>query len=95
MLVLERLLRIVSSSGTHYDDAQVPGLIRILANIRQNGGANVTAETSLVLEVLVAICLWEIGDDLSCHTAEILIECCPVVYSDDPPRDLLVAAVMA
>ncbi|KAF4682182.1 hypothetical protein FOZ60_010981 [Perkinsus olseni] len=78
-----------------YDDAQVPGLIRILANIRQNGGANVTAETSLVLEVVVAICLWEMGDDLSCHTAEMLIECCPVVYSDDPPRDLLVAAVMA
>ncbi|KAF4699482.1 hypothetical protein FOZ62_030558, partial [Perkinsus olseni] len=94
-LVLERLLRIVSSSGTRYDDAQVPGLIRILANIRQNGGANVTAETSLVLEVVVAICLWEMGDDLSCHTAEMLIECCPVVYSDDPPRDLLVAAVMA
>ncbi|KAF4738004.1 hypothetical protein FOZ63_002101, partial [Perkinsus olseni] len=122
-LVLERLLRIVSSSGTRYDDAQVPGLIRILANIRQNGGANVTAETSLVLEVVVAICLWEMGDDLSCHTAEVanavhsvcawitaqpthrslpamssslmLIECCPVVYSDDPPRDLLVAAVMA
>ncbi|KAF4711835.1 hypothetical protein FOZ62_027344, partial [Perkinsus olseni] len=95
MLVLERLLRIVSSSGTRYDDAQVPGLIRILANIRQNGGANVTAETSLVLEVVVAICLWEIGDDLSCHTAEMLIECCPVVHSDDPTRDLLVAAVMA
>ncbi|KAF4654841.1 hypothetical protein FOZ61_007991 [Perkinsus olseni] len=123
MLVLERLLRIVSSSGTRYDDAQVPGLIRILANIRQNGGANVMAETSLVLEVVVAICLWEMGDDLSCHTAEVanavhsvcawitaqpthrslpamssslmLIECCPVVYLDDPPRDLLVAAVMA